>query len=139
MKTRCLKCRKKIDKGESYCSECLSANRKEYKNQNKKDIKNEKAEKSLGTALWKTVRRQVLVRDNGCCQLCLTRGYIENRKLQVHHLVKRIDNEYLTYTPSNLVTVCPPCHEELEKLPVKQQMLLLKKDFIPEEEEYMLL
>ena len=45
--------------------------------------------------------------------------------LQVHHIVKRTDDIHLAYDLSNLVTVCPVCHEELEKLSPSNQMELL--------------
>lgn len=124
MKTRCLKCRRKIDRGNAYCEKCSTTNRKEYKEvQLKKD---KIAEDATKNSIWRAVRKQVLIRDKGCCRLCLIRGYIENRKLSVHHIVKRVDNHSLMYVPSNLVTVCPVCHEELEKLSPQKQKILLK-------------
>ncbi|MEG0908783.1 MAG: HNH endonuclease signature motif containing protein [Bacilli bacterium] len=124
MKTRCLQCRTKIEMGNTYCEKCSMKNRKEYKQvQQEKD---KIAEDATKNSIWKAVRRRVLIRDSGCCRLCLIRGYIENRKLSVHHIVKRVENHDLMYIPSNLVTVCPVCHEELEKMSPSNQKILLK-------------
>lgn len=131
MKTRCNKCRKLIDYGNSLCDECKS----KYIKDKKKDLKDKSAEKHIKSGRWKKVRRQILLRDK-CCILCLKRGYLEYRRLQVHHIIKRTDNIELAYDPSNLITVCPTCHEELEKLaPSKQKELL---DYQPKEIEFYL-
>ena len=131
MKTRCNRCRKYIDFGNSLCEECKSIYIKKKKNY----LKDKDAEKHLKTSRWKKVRQQILLRDKGCV-LCLTRGIFEHRKLQVHHIVKRTDNIDLAYEPSNLVTVCPCCHEELERLEPSRQKELLK--FKPKEIEFFL-
>lgn len=128
MFTRCSRCRKKIEFGKSLCNECYSKKNKDTKKRINKD-----AEKHTKTSKWQSVRRKVLLRDKGLCYLCLLRGRIENRRLEVHHIKKRDDlvntpEEHLIYDMSNLVTVCRPCHEELEKLSVVKQKELLKWD-----------
>lgn len=121
MKTRCVKCRRLIDYGNSYCDTCYSNLIRE----NKKSLKNKRVEATTKSSMWKAIRRQVILRDK-CCLLCLRRrGYYELRSLQVHHIIKRIEDESLIYDPSNLVTLCRSCHEEMEKLPVKKQRELL--------------
>lgn len=129
MFTRCGKCRKKIEFGKSLCDDCFSKVNKE----NKKNLKNKDAEKHTKTSKWQSIRKKAIQRDKGLCQLCLTRGIIWNKKLEVHHIKKRDDlvntpEEYLIYDLSNLVSVCRPCHEELEKLSVVKQKELLKWD-----------
>ena len=135
MKVRCLKCRKKIDRGNTYCEVCSKVNSKE----NKSKPKNERMEKAIKSHQWQKVREQVLIRDKGCCQLCLVRGFIENRKLSVHHFYKRVDHEELVYVLDNLITVCPPCHNELENLSVKRQLELLKRKELELDLDYTLL
>lgn len=121
MKTRCVKCRKLIEYGNSYCEKCYSTLLKVRKN----STKNKRIESTTKSAQWKAVRRQVLLRDK-CCVLCLKRrGYFELRTLQVHHIIKRVEDESLIYDPSNLVTLCRSCHEEMEKLSVSKQRELL--------------
>lgn len=122
MKTRCKICRKLIEFREHYCEQC----KKNYIKKSKESLKNKDAEKSIKTSRWQSVRRQVLLRDK-CCILCFKRGYLEQRTLQVHHIIKRVDD--LTgdniYNTDNLVTLCRKCHEEVEKLSVDEQKKIL--------------
>ncbi|GAA0071677.1 hypothetical protein UT300003_32020 [Clostridium sardiniense] len=120
MKTRCRQCRKLIDFGNTFCDECKSKITKERK----KGLKDKNVEATTKSTRWKALRSKIVQRDK-CCVLCLRRGFIEYRSLQVHHLVKRVDDNSLIYEPSNLVTVCRNCHEELEKLSLKEQKELL--------------
>lgn len=121
MKTRCKDCRTIIEYGKTRCPECQH----KLVKRNKDSLKDKEAEKLIKSSRWQKVRKQILLRDK-CCLLCLQKGILEYRKLSVHHIVKRTDNIELMYEPSNLVTVCPKCHEELEKLPPKKQQQLLK-------------
>lgn len=121
MKTRCRNCRILIPFGNTYCEKCYSANLKEKKD----GLKDKQAEKVSKSGTWKIVREKIIARDNGVCVLCLKRGYIQHKSLQVHHLIKRTSDISLAYDPSNLVTVCRTCHEEIEELPVKEQRVLL--------------
>lgn len=120
MKTRCRACRKLIEYGNTFCSECKSKVTKERKT----GLKRKDIEATTKDSRWKSVRMKVIQRDK-CCLLCLKRGYIEYRTLQVHHLIKRVDDVNLIYEPSNLVTLCRSCHEEMEKLPLVEQKKLL--------------
>ncbi len=55
------------------------------------------------------VRAYVLCRDGYQCQKCKTK----EGKLHVHHIVFRSDVG--TNVPSNLITLCEPCHDKLHK------------------------
>lgn len=124
MKTRCNRCRKLTDYGNTYCKECqviISSKR------NRERTKNLAIEATTKNSIWKSLRKQILRRDNNCCVLCFKRGYITYKTLQVHHIVKRVDDESLIYEPTNLVTLCRNCHEEVEKMSVKQQKKLFGK------------
>lgn len=120
MKTRCRQCRKLIEYGNTFCDDCKSKVTKERK----KGLKDKNVEATTKNSRWKALRLKIIQRDK-CCILCLRRGFIEYRTLQVHHLVKRVEDTSLIYEPSNLVTVCRECHEELEKLPLLEQKKLL--------------
>lgn len=124
MKTRCGNCRTLTDYGRTYCLKC----EEKIKKSRKKNLseKVEVADKFTKTATWKSLRREIIRRDNNCCVLCFVRGKIEYRQLQVHHIIKRVDNLELAYEPNNLVTVCRTCHEEVEKLSPAQQRELLR-------------
>lgn len=123
VKTRCRRCRTKIEFGKYYCEECEAVVMAEkHKHKNKKISSDSK----ISTRKWLKVRKQAIVRDKGICVLCFLRhNRIFSKALEVHHIVKRIDDPSLMYDLDNLVTVCRECHEELEKLPVKKQKELL--------------
>lgn len=123
MKTRCRNCRAKIDYGKTYCSKCLEKVKKLKKQYTTEKVK--EADKYTKTATWQSLRKEIIRRDKGCCVLCLLRGKIEYRQLQVHHIVKRVDDITLVYERSNLITLCRTCHEEVEKLPPYKQRELL--------------
>ena len=124
MKTRCRNCSTKIDYGNTYCSRCEEKVKKQRKQYTTDRVK--EADKYTKTATWQSLRKEIIIRDNGCCVLCLLRGKIEYRQLQVHHIVKRVDNLSLAYDRNNLITLCRTCHEEVEKLSPKKQRELLK-------------
>lgn len=123
IKTRCRKCKTKIDFGKYYCEECEAIVKSERNAHKNKKIN---SSSKISSRKWNKTRQQVIVRDNGICVLCfLKHNRIFSKALEVHHIVKRIDDPSLMYDLDNLVTVCRECHEELEKLPVKKQKELL--------------
>lgn len=123
MKTRCRNCRTLIDYGNTYCSRCNEKVKKQRKQYTTERVR--EADKYTKTATWQSLRKEIIIRDKGCCVLCFLRGRIEYRQLQVHHIVKRVDDLSLAYDRDNLVTLCRNCHEEVEKLsPQKQRELL---------------
>ena len=124
MKTRCRNCRTLIDYGKTYCSKCEEKVKKQRKQYTTEKVR--EADKYTKTATWQSLRKEIIIRDKGCCVLCLLRGKIEYRQLQVHHIVKRVDNLSLAYDRDNLVTLCRTCHEEVEKLSPEKQRELLK-------------
>lgn len=136
LKTRCKDCRTLIEYGNTYCDKCY----KRFKEYRKKYTteQNKKADKLLDRKIWKEVRRKVLFRDKGCCVLCLKRNIVEYRGLQVHHIVKRVDDATLAYDMNNLVTLCRTCHEEVEKLSVSDQKKLLGIEDKQEETHFLL-
>lgn len=128
MKTRCRNCRTLIEFGNTYCLRCEDKQKKQRKKYTTERVK--EADKYTKTATWQSLRKEIIQRDKGCCVLCLLRGRIEYRQLQVHHIVKRVDDITLAYERSNLVTLCRVCHEEVEKLsPEKQRELLNLKEY----------
>lgn len=138
MKTRCRSCRTLIPFGESYCEKCFLNYKKQRQKYTTKRVR--EADKLTKTAIWQSLRQKIIIRDKGCCVLCFLRGRVEYRKLQVHHIVKRVDDLSLAYEPSNLVTLCRKCHEEVEKLSPAQQRVLLEieKDVSNEEFHFLL-
>ncbi len=137
MKTRCRNCRALIDYGNTYCLKCEEKIKKQRKQYTTERVK--EADKYTKTATWQSLRKEIIIRDKGCCVLCFSRGKIEYRQLQVHHIVKRVDDISLAYDRDNLVTLCRTCHEEVEKLsPSKQRELLKIKQQEKEEVSFLL-
>lgn len=124
MKTRCRGCRTLINFGKTYCDKCETIFKKERKKYTTERVK--EADKFTKTATWQSLRKEIIRRDGGVCKLCFLRGKIEYRKLQVHHIVKRVDDLSLVYNRENLVTLCRECHEEVEKLSPSKQRAMLK-------------
>ena len=96
------------------------------------------ADKFTNTSRWRSLKIDIKRRDRGVCRLCFNRGYVEYKCLQVHHIYKRATHPELAYEPSNLVTVCKKCHEELEEKLVSKQCELLKIDIPKEQINYLL-
>lgn len=75
--------------------------------------------------LWKVVRQMVLERDGRRCQACGGWGG------QVHHIVARRRGG--SDDPSNLMTLCGPCHMLVSPVPDRVVCLVLrmKADDLP--------
>lgn len=58
-----------------------------------------------GLAVWKELKRLVLIRDGRRCVVCKT----DQRRLHVHH----IDGSKTVSVPANLVSLCIPCHRKV--------------------------
>lgn len=88
--------------------------RNEYA-QNRRELLNEYS-KYLQSEKWQEKRKKVLERDNYKCKACET-----NIATQVHHLnYDFIYNEPLF----DLVSVCKPCHDKIEKIKLEKRGLL---------------
>ena len=72
------------------------------------DIKGVEYQQGEQFGFW-NVREYVLDRDNHTCQCC--KGKSGSDILQTHHITPRKDGG--SNAPSNLVTLCKPCHDDL--------------------------
>lgn len=89
-----------------FCSfEC----NKKYKTMILKDIPIDK--RIYSASAWRTLRIQIIKRDNFTCQDCGIKPD-QTRKLQVHHIKRRKDGG--TDTPDNLLTLCFSCHKKAD-------------------------
>jgi len=72
--------------------------------------------KYLSSAEWKTLRKQVIKRDNHRCVRCDYIGY-----LQVHH-TSYDGIKSMSFSLDQLETVCNDCHKQIHqgKLPMKK-------------------
>ena len=60
---------------------------------------------------WERKRAKILERDLHLCRLCLHNGYVNNKQLEVHHIISLRANFELRLEDSNLITLCRDCHE----------------------------
>ncbi len=68
---------------------------------------------TVDTAAWQKLRRETLKRDNYTCQQCgdkNRKGRGSRINLEVHHIVAICDAPELALEPSNVTTLCRPCH-----------------------------
>lgn len=66
----------------------------------------------------KAIREQVFARDKFRCRKCdVTSQSLATRgeKLDAHHIIDRNEMENGGYTLSNLISLCPICHEKAEQ------------------------
>lgn len=68
-------------------------------------------ESGLTQAEWRLLRDQILARDNFTCLRC-DKKFRYKKNLSVHHVIPRADGG--SNDPTNLVTLCNPCHDYVE-------------------------
>ncbi len=63
---------------------------------------------------WNALKRRILMRDGYRCRACGTNG--DESKLHVHHIqpFKTFEDPDKANAPSNLITLCPSCHQQAE-------------------------
>ena len=64
---------------------------------------------------WERKRTKILERDLHLCRLCLHDGYVNNKQLEVHHIISLRDNYELRLEDNNLITLCKACHERVHR------------------------
>lgn len=80
-------------------------------------------EKFSKSTEWKSIRQNILARDNSTCQYC---GYMSESRMQVNHIDGNPKNNNLT----NLEVVCTLCHMVMHSglwAAVKKTMILFKE------------
>lgn len=87
-----------------------------------KVIKEGNTYKFYKSRVWRSKRKQILIRDNYECQKCKSRGRFSKADC-VHHIKHLKDYPELALTDDNLECLCNPCHNEEhpEKLEEFQQ------------------
>lgn len=70
---------------------------------------------------YKNLRKQVFARDNYCCVLCNTKGY-----LHMDHIKEWLNYPELRYDINNCRTLCPPCHRKTDNYGSKAKKLKVK-------------
>ena len=97
---------------ESYCKEhkhIIDEQRKERHKHYDKHQRDQDASKFYGSAAWRRVREQALMRDNGLCQHCLKDNNITHADMVDHIIPIRVDwSKRLDI--NNLQSLCNSCH-----------------------------
>lgn len=119
-KRLCPKCHTRlINPEDKICSVCSRIKREEPKGFNlpnkKKRVypkRGKTSERGYGTS-WQRLRKVVLKRDGGLCQICLMNNRITDAE-EIHHIkpLKQGGDNKL----SNLISVCRRCHALLESM-----------------------
>lgn len=107
------------------CSVCGRVHKSGERCPQKKSFKKagREADKFRSSQAWKDKREQVRQRDRFMCRWCLhkaegkklTSEAVNYRSLQVHHITPLDEDYSLRLEDSNLITLCPLCHELAER------------------------
>lgn len=101
-----------------------------YSNLYKKDTK---ANSFRSSGEWKTKRNDIKSRSNNICAVCLDKGKINYKNLEIHHIEKIEDSYESRLDDNNLICLCSECHHkadagEIDKVYLKS--LVKKRDSI---------
>lgn len=107
------------------CSVCGRVHKSGEKCPMKKSTKTagRNEDKFRSSQAWKNKRVRIKERDKFMCRWCLhkyegellTKLAINYRSLSVHHIVPLAEDYSLRLEDSNLITLCPLCHEQAER------------------------
>ena len=68
-------------------------------------------ERGYGSAAWQRVRKAVIARDGGICQMCFELVAGSDRDLHIDHIVEKQTSEAADATPlDGLQLLCRRCH-----------------------------
>lgn len=67
---------------------------------------------SLSTG-WIPIRNNALDRDKHLCRLCMSKGRVNFKRLQVHHIIPRSVDINRIHDINNVITVCEECHKTI--------------------------
>jgi len=79
-----------------------------YGNRYKADSK---ANTFRSTRQWREKSKSIRERSNYMCAVCLDKGIVNYKDLEVHHIIKINNNYDLRLEDSNLVCLCSGCHK----------------------------
>lgn len=82
-----------------------------YSNFYKKDTK---ANSFRSSGEWKAKRADIKARSNNLCAVCLDKGKITYKGLEIHHIEKLEANYEARLEDSNLICLCAECHHKAD-------------------------
>ncbi|AUM89176.1 HNH endonuclease [Clostridium botulinum] len=115
LKKICPGCGKLIDYSIKYCNECSNKYKEKNKirhKQYKANRTDEKEQRFYVSKPWLITRETIKARDKGLCRVCLSKGDIRYMNT-VHHIEELKDCWDKRLDPSNLISVCESCHQEV--------------------------
>lgn len=111
----CSRCKKVIDKGNTYCEECDKVV-KSYRNKRyNKLFRNQDSQRFYNSNHWKRVSKDIKSRDKGMCIVCLNNNKIKHKDI-IHHIVPLEDSKELSLKHRNLISVCLSCHNTIHNI-----------------------
>lgn len=78
-------------------------------------IKNNNVHGFYVSTMWKHKRRDILLRDNGECQMCKDKGGYATANT-VHHIKHLRSNPELALEDDNLISLCDSCHWDVHHI-----------------------
>lgn len=77
-------------------------------------VKQDKIRKFRKSSEWTNKRKEILDRDEYCCQICKTQGYINSSKsLHVHHIHALANDWEDRVNDRNLICLCEKHHHDV--------------------------
>ena len=110
----CVDCWQKFSGRHSFCESC----RKKYNHRVRQTNKQYKINQEfLHSSSWRKCRARILARDDHTCQFHLFIGQVRKGKhFPVDHIVPRQVAPEREYDETNLLTLCPSCHNRKSRL-----------------------
>ncbi|MED1881078.1 HNH endonuclease [Brevibacillus borstelensis] len=75
-------------------------------------VRDKRADQFYHSKEWQRVREQVLIRDHYLCQHCLKQKRVTKAEM-VHHIHPLREHWHLRLVPSNLISLCNACHNQV--------------------------
>ena len=97
-----------------------SKKKNSYGNRYKKDSK---ANAFRSTRKWRDKSQEIRERSNRLCAVCLDKGIINYKDLEVHHITKLSVDYELRLEDSNLICLCSRCHKLADSGEIKEDYL----------------
>ena len=114
--------------GHIYCAKHLLESQKKHeeyleKNHKKKPFENAIRCNDYNNAEWRALRKEVLKRDNYCCQQCGASQKECEFPLEIHHIIPPKGNKDLFLDANNCITLCKVCHARITQEEVRENKL----------------
>ena len=117
-------CNEIAEPGHTYCSKHLAESQKKHKewlkNHKKKPFENATRTNNYNNSEWRSLRREVLKRDNYQCCQCGATAEESGYPLEIHHIIAPKGNTQLFYDINNCVVLCKICHARITQVEVRE-------------------